>query len=91
MHNNRQKGLVEVLLLVGGITAIVFVGIFYLMTTKNNQAATPGVAQITDSSDFSGGETSAVTAAQLDAEFQAITLDDIDSDFTNIDSDLNSL
>lgn len=91
MHNNRQKGLVEVLLLVGGITAIIFVGVFYLMTTKKNQATTPPVAQITDSSDFSGGETTAVTAAQLEAEFQAISLDDIDQDFTNIDADLSSL
>ena len=90
MKNNKQSGLVEVLLLIAGVTAIFFVGIFYLITTKKqNQNTVKPVAQIIDS--FSSGQTTVVTAAQLEEDFADITLDDINQDFTGIDSDLNSL
>lgn len=87
MHNNRQKGIIEILLLVGGITAILFVGGFYLMTQKKTQDSSVPVAQIANSSQI--GE--ALTVEELDAEFEAISLDDISKDFEEIDNLSGSL
>lgn len=88
MRNNKQSGFIEMLLLILGLVAIVGIGAYYfLFAQKTSNSKTTPSAQLTSSN----GSSTSETTADLDTELNAILLEDIDSDFKDIDSDLSSL
>lgn len=93
-NNKYQKGMVELIVLGAGIIAVLVVGFFFYKTFQKAQDKSAKVAQQIDqlANDTSTETTtkSAITS-DLQTEIDTISLDDLNSSFKDIDSDLNSL
>jgi hypothetical protein len=89
-----QKGMIEVIVLGAGVIAVLVVGFLLFKTFKKAENKS---AQLTQQIDQLASETTTTQVAKsaitgdLKTQIDTVQFDDIDTDFKDIDADLNSL
>lgn len=88
LHNKKQRGFIEMVLVIIGFLILVGVAVFWFAAQSKNLSV-PNFIESRESqatpSPASGSD------ASLDAELEAIEVEDPTSDLKDIDSDLNNL
>jgi hypothetical protein len=92
--NNKQKGMIELVILGVGVVAVLAVGFLLVKTFKNAETKSQKMAQQIDqlASETSTDQVAgAAITSDLQTEINTVSFDDLDASFKEIDADLNSL
>lgn len=92
MSKPNIKGFVEMVLVLAAFLVIVGVGVFwfYLQSQNSKKSAMPNFTR-SQIQALPSSSPAANSNASLDADFEAVQLDDPTSDLKEIDQDLNNL
>jgi len=86
-HACRQAGIIEIILLIGGVVAVLAVGGFFLYTTKKLETKKLNPTALTGSA----SQAAISGTTDLNTEIESLVIEDFSQDFKDIDAELNSL